>query len=64
MLEAGQIDLYEEAYQRGYEIGVTRSQISSISMVIEDIKISLSEEKWMRYKKRRRKSIENMLGAS
>lgn len=51
MLEAGQIDLYEEAYQRGYEIGVTRSQISSISMVIEDIKISLSEEKWMRYKK-------------
>ena len=51
MLEAGQIDLYEEAYQRGYEIGVTRSQIGSISMVIEDIKISLSEEKWMRYKK-------------
>lgn len=51
MLEAGPIDLYEEAYQRGYEIGVAKSQISSISRVIEDNKISLSEEKWMQYKK-------------
>lgn len=53
MLEMSQIDFYEEAYQRGYEIGVAKSQISSICMVIEDIKISLSEEKWTQYKRSR-----------
>lgn len=50
MLELEQCDFYEEAYQQGYEMGVSEVQISSIVKVIEDIRISLSDEKWIQYK--------------
>ncbi len=51
MLEAGTVDLYDQAFQEGFEIGVTESSVEMLAMMIEYAKISMSEEKWGHYKK-------------
>ncbi|MCM1235955.1 MAG: hypothetical protein NC489_38180 [Ruminococcus flavefaciens] len=51
MLEAGYIDLYDQNFQRGYEIGLTESTIEMFARMIRFAKISMSEEKWKTYKK-------------
>lgn len=51
MLEAGYMDLYDQNFQHGYEIGVTEAALEMLARMIKYAKISMSEEKWKDYKK-------------
>lgn len=51
MLEEGYINLYDQALQEGFEIGVSEASLDSLTMMVGRAKIFLSETKWERYKK-------------
>lgn len=51
MLEAGFVDLHDQAFQEGFEMGLTDSSIKMLAKIAEHAKISMSEEKWEHYKK-------------
>ena len=47
MLEAGFVDLHDQAFQEGFEMGLTDSSIKMLAKIAEHAKISMSEEKWI-----------------
>lgn len=51
MLEAGSVDLYDQAYQKGFEIGRTEASLGMLAKMIEYAKTAMSEEKWNRFMK-------------
>lgn len=51
MLEAGFMDLYDQACQEGFETGLTRASLKSLTTMVKYAKIFVSEEKWERFKK-------------
>lgn len=51
MLEAGSVDLYDQAFQEGFEIGKTEASIEMLARMAEFARIFMSEEKWEHYKK-------------
>ncbi|MDE7310013.1 MAG: hypothetical protein K2N87_00020 [Eubacterium sp.] len=51
MLEAGYRNLFEEAGQRGYEIGVSNVLLDMLAESIGFVKIAMSDERWERYKR-------------
>ena len=55
MLEAGYINLYDQALQEGFEIGVSEAALDSLVVMAGRAKIFLSETKWKRYKKSKEK---------
>lgn len=52
MLEAGYIDLYDEAYQKGFEIGISISTLRMLTRMVGHVKSFLSAESWEKYKKK------------
>ncbi|MDE7185884.1 MAG: hypothetical protein K2O40_15780 [Lachnospiraceae bacterium] len=51
MLEAGSMNLYDQACQEGYEIGVTESSLNILATMAKYARIFMSEAKWERFKK-------------
>lgn len=46
MLEAGSVDLYAQAYQKGFEIGKTEASLKMLTTMIGYAKTFMSKEKW------------------
>lgn len=51
MLEAGSMDLYDQAYQEGYEIGISEVALDMLAVMVKHAGMFVSEERWKRYKK-------------
>lgn len=51
VLEAGLTDLYDQAYQEGFEIGKSEASLDMLITMAGYAKIFMSEEKWERFKK-------------
>ncbi|MDE6641683.1 MAG: hypothetical protein K2K63_14305 [Acetatifactor sp.] len=51
MLEAGLIDLYDQLYQEGFEIGMSEASLDMLTTMAGYAGIFMSEEKWVRFKK-------------
>ncbi len=51
MLEAGSMDLYDQAYQEGYEIGISETALDMLAVMVKYARTFASEERWGRYKK-------------
>ena len=51
MLEAGSMDLYDQAYQEGYEIGISETALDMLTVMVKYARTFASEERWGRYKK-------------
>lgn len=51
MLESNYRNRYDESYQKGFEIGVSKASLDGLIMMVGNIKATMSEEKWERYKK-------------
>lgn len=51
MLEAGHIDLFEQGYQEGVEIGISEVLLDKLTVMVKHAGIFLSEDKWECYKK-------------
>lgn len=55
MLEKVHRSLYDESYQKGFEIGISKSSFQFLTGMVKSIKAYLSEERWERYKKSQEK---------
>lgn len=51
MLEAGSMDLHDQAYQEGYEIGISEVALDMLAVMVKHAGMFVSEERWKRYKK-------------
>ncbi len=51
MLEAAAMDLYDQAYQEGFEIGISEAALDMLIAMVKHAGMFVSEEKWIRYKK-------------
>lgn len=51
MLEAGFMDLYDQAHQKGFETGISEAALGMLTLMVKHAEIFVSEERWNRYKK-------------
>lgn len=51
MLEADPMDLYDQAYQEGFETDISEAALDMLIVMMKHAAIFVSEERWNRYKK-------------